>query len=84
MMGGGMMDGGLFAGFGVIIGVVFIALGVFYAIAGFGLWSHKPWARIVTLVLSVISLFSFPLGTIIGALGIWLFGFEENVKALFA
>jgi hypothetical protein len=28
---------------------------------------------------SVLSLASFPIGTLIGALGIWLFGFEPTV-----
>lgn len=69
--------------FGGLLTFVLIILAAVYAAVGWGLWNYKPWARIATIVLSVLSLFDFPLGTLIGAVGIWLFGFEESVKALF-
>ena len=89
MMGryGGMYGSyprGLFSGLGIVIGIFLLIVAVLYVIAGFGLWGHKNWARILALILSVLSLFSFPFGTIIGALGIWLFGFEPAVIGLFA
>ncbi len=82
MRGFGAM-GGLWTGAAVLFGILFLVLAVLYLFGGLGLWRHKEWARILTIVLSVLSLFSFPIGTIIGAIGIWLFGFEPTVKGLF-
>ena len=74
---------GLFASLGPALGVLLLLLAVAYAVVGFGLWTFKPWARIAAIVISVLSLFSFPFGTVVGAVGIWLFGFEPTVKSLF-
>ena len=41
-------------------------------IAGIGLIKFKPWARIFTIVLSVINLLNIPFGTIIGIYGLWV------------
>ncbi|HEX7707143.1 MAG TPA: hypothetical protein VF701_11860 [Thermoanaerobaculia bacterium] len=35
-------------------------------IAGWGLWRRKSWARILTMILAVLHLPGFPLGTAIG------------------
>ena len=40
-------------------------------IAGIGLFKRKEWARILTLILSVLDLFNIPFGTAIGAYSIW-------------
>jgi hypothetical protein len=40
-------------------------------IAGIGLIRKKEWARVLTLVLSVLDLLHFPLGTAIGIYSIW-------------
>jgi hypothetical protein len=48
-------------------------------IAGIGLLAHKEWARILTLILSVISLLNFPLGTAVGAYSIWALVQDEVV-----
>ncbi len=40
-------------------------------IAGIGLFKRKEWARILTLIISVISLLNFPLGTAVGVYSIW-------------
>jgi hypothetical protein len=41
-------------------------------IAGFGLMAFKPWARILTIVLSAIELLNVPLGTALGLYGFWV------------
>lgn len=51
-------------------------------IAGIGLLAHKEWARILTLILSVINLLNFPLGTAVGAYSIWAL-VQDEVVALF-
>ncbi len=52
---------GLIAGLGAAIGVVIIVFGAVYVLVGWGLWTLKEWARIVTIVLSAIgAVFQLP------------------------
>jgi predicted nucleic acid-binding Zn ribbon protein len=53
-------------GFGVLL------LGVVALAAGWGLWHREPWARVVVLVLGLLSLFHFPLGTALGIYTLWV------------
>jgi hypothetical protein len=50
-------------------------------IAAFGLYRRKEWARILTLVISVIAIFNFPFGTAIGIYSIWALIQPETVAA---
>ncbi|WP_163326194.1 hypothetical protein [Draconibacterium mangrovi] len=50
-------------------------------LAGIGLFKRKEWARILTLIISVLNLFSFPIGTGIGVYSIWALVQPENVEA---
>lgn len=43
-----------------------VGLSVFYLFVGAGVKSHKPWAKVAAVVLSVLALFNFPVGTLIG------------------
>jgi len=49
-------------------------------IAGIGLFKRKEWARILTLIISVISLFNFPFGTAVGVYSIWALVQPEVVE----
>ena len=51
-------------------------------ITGYGLLHYKPWSRIVGIVLSAISLIFVPVGTIIGAYGLWVL-LSKNTEQLF-
>ncbi len=51
-------------------------------IAGIGLFRRKEWARILTLVISVIKLMNIPIGTAVGAYSIWVLVQDETI-ALF-
>ena len=51
-------------------------------IAGIGLVRRKEWGRILTLILSVIGLMNFPVGTAVGIYSIWVLVQDETV-ALF-
>ncbi|MBW8333779.1 MAG: hypothetical protein K0M40_17280 [Prolixibacteraceae bacterium] len=64
-----------------IIAIVFIVISVPGIIAGLGLYKRKEWARILTLILSVIEIFSFPFGTAIGIYSIWALIQPETVAA---
>lgn len=49
-------------------------------IAGIGLLRRKEWARILTLIMSVISLLNFPLGTAVGVYSIWALVHPEVIE----
>lgn len=61
--------------------LVFIAvLSIPGIIAGIGLFKRKEWARILTLIISVLDLFNIPLGTAIGVYSIWTLVQPETVE----
>jgi hypothetical protein len=70
-----------------ILGIAGTALAAFLAlfalpslITGYGLLQYKPWARIVGIVLSAISLINIPLGTVVGAYGLWVLLNKETER----
>lgn len=67
---------------GSIAAVFFFVMSVPGIIAGIGLMRHKEWARILTLVLSVIGLMNFPLGTAVGIYSIWAL-VQDDVLSIF-
>ena len=59
----------------VLAGVAFtilLLLSVPSIVAGIGLLYYRPWARILTLVISVIDLLNVPFGTAVGAYSLWV------------
>jgi hypothetical protein len=73
-----------------ILGVTGVALGAFMLmlslpgiIAGIGLLQYRPWARILTIVLSALNLINFPFGTILGIYGLYVMLSDEGAR-LFA
>lgn len=60
-----------------------VFLGVFALpslITGYGLLYYKPWARVVGIILSAISLINIPIGTIVGAYGLWVLLNKETER----
>ena len=49
-------------------------------ITGYGLLNYKPWARVVGIVLSAISLINIPIGTVVGAYGLWVLLNQETER----
>ncbi len=49
-------------------------------IAGVGLLQLRPWARIVTVILSALNLMNIPIGTLVGAYGLWVMLSLETEK----
>lgn len=41
-------------------------------VSGFGLRRYNEWARLIALVVALVCVIIFPLGTFIGAYGIWV------------
>lgn len=60
--------------------VTFIVLSIPGIIAGIGLFKKKEWARILTLILSVLDLVNFPIGTAVGIYSIWALSQTETVR----
>ena len=50
-------------------------------ICSYGLFTKKSWSRILALILSCISLLSIPIGTIVGAYGLWIL-FKDETKLI--
>lgn len=71
----------LLASFGVLC--FFLPGIVAYIVAGYGMLNYKNWARILAIVLAILNLILFPIGTVIGIYTIWV-GFKDETKALFA
>ena len=60
--------------------IFFAVLSIPGIIAGIGLFKRKEWARILTLIISVLDLFNFPLGTAVGVYSIWALVQPETVE----
>lgn len=69
-----------------ILALVVCGLIVFLSIpglaVGIGLVQFKAWARVLGLVLSAVNLLNFPLGTVLGAYGLWVL-LNKDSEALF-
>jgi hypothetical protein len=52
-------------------------------IVGIGLLRFRPWARILGIILSILLIIHFPLGTVVGVYGLWVLLTAETEK-LFA
>ncbi len=61
----------------------FFLPGIFaYVAAGFGLLRYKSWARFLVIILAILNLILFPIGTVIGIYTLWVM-FNNETKALF-
>jgi hypothetical protein len=73
------------AAVGIVGFVVALIVGVIALpslICGWGLLNYKPWARTLGIVLSVLQLPSFPVGTALGAYGLWVLLNDESRRML--
>ena len=75
---GEVMSGLLLGTVGVIAGVFLALFGIPQLVAGFGLLAGKNWARYVLIVTSALSLFGFPVGTILGGYSLWVLTNSET------
>jgi hypothetical protein len=77
-------EGGIVA-FALMLSVsgVFLALGIPSLVAGIGLLKHKGWARVWAIVLAILALASFPIGTAAGIYALWVLT-QKETEALLA
>lgn len=57
---------------GIGVGGFLFLLSLPTIVAGVGLLQGKPWARLLTLILSAFALFNFPIGTLIAIYAFWV------------
>ncbi|MCL4861938.1 MAG: hypothetical protein KJZ93_21150 [Caldilineaceae bacterium] len=74
----------------LILGVVGTAVGALLAllavpgiVAGFGLLARKAWARYLAIVVAILGLLNFPIGTLIGVYTLWVL-MQESANEYFA
>ena len=77
-----MIGATVLGGVGAFLFAVMLALAVPGLIAGIGLLRMRPWARILTLVVSALELLSFPVGTALGVYGLWVMTHTETERLL--
>ena len=58
--------------FAVGLFLFLLVLSVPGIVAGVGVLQLRPWARIVTIILSALNLMNIPIGTLVGAYGLWV------------
>ena len=67
---------------GGVVTIIILVVSIPGLIAGIGLLSFQPWARILTIILSVLDLFGVPFHTLLGIYGLWVLLSNEGA-ALF-
>jgi len=66
----------------LFVSAVFFAIGIPCLIAGVGLLKYKGWARILALIVAVLALASFPIGTAAGIYTLWVLTHKETEQLL--
>jgi hypothetical protein len=72
----------MMGGIGAFVLICALVLSLPGIIAGIGLLSFKPWARILTIVVSILDLLNIPFGTALGVYGLWVL-FNDDGARLF-
>jgi hypothetical protein len=57
---------------GTAVGLLMAALGLPGLLAGYGLLTRKSWARVLAIVVGILGLVNFPIGTAIGIYTFWV------------
>ena len=65
------------SGLGIFFIVLFLVLSLPSLLAGYGLLHRREWGRVLAFIMSIIHLFSFPIGTAIGAYTLWAISNDE-------
>jgi hypothetical protein len=77
---GGQFAAGLLAAAFTALAIIAIIWGSAHVVVGVPLRRHKPWARILALVLGSIDLLLLPFGTALGAYALWVLLGESGKK----
>ena len=66
----------------LFVSAVFLLIGIPNLIAGIALLKQKGWARVLGIVLAILALTSFPVGTAAGIYTIWVLTHKETEQLL--
>lgn len=85
--GGGLLSGeaeaiAITSGVGAFVALILVILAAPSLVGGFGLLRRRAWARVLVIVMSVLALFSFPIGTALGAYSLYVL-VQDEAKAEF-
>jgi hypothetical protein len=72
----------LIGGIGFAFAAFIAVLAVPSLICGWGLLTYKPWARVLGIILSVLQIANFPIGTLLGGYGLWVLLNDESRRLL--
>jgi hypothetical protein len=67
---------------GAVAFLFWLCLAIPGFLAGYGLLTIKPWARILAIIISVLRLIDIPFGTALGVYGLWVL-FNKDTEAMF-
>lgn len=56
----------------MMAGIFFLASAILGVLAGWGLLTYRPWARILAIILGIIALIHVPFGTALGIYTLWV------------
>lgn len=65
---------------GTVLGYVLVISSAPEIIAGIFLLKFKNWARYLSIVLAILNLFVFPIGTAIGVYSLWVLFNQDTVR----
>ena len=77
----GLIVGPFMAVIGVVVVLVICCVSLPALIGGIGLLRMRNWSRIFMIVISILHLLSFPIGTALGVYGIWVL-FQDEARRL--
>jgi hypothetical protein len=67
---------------GAALTIFLLVMSVPYIICGWGLWKRRSWARIMGIVLAILALLEFPIGTAFGVYALIIL-FKGETEKLF-
>jgi hypothetical protein len=80
--GGGQVAAGLTAAAFTTLAIIAMVWGVAHVGVGVPLRRHRPWSRLVALMLGSVDLVLMPYGTALGVYALWVL-LNEDAKGLF-
>ena len=70
----------LFTFIGNSLALIILFISVLGIIGGIGLFSYKPWSRILVMIVSAINCLNIPVGTAKGVYSIWVMMQPETIE----
>ena len=67
---------------GAALSTFLLVLSLPGVVIGIGLLQRRSWARVAGIVISLLNLFNFPFGTMLGVYGLWVL-FAKDTERVF-